>query len=166
MTPSKLLRRFLDSGTRPSSQREASALLDESRSLLVSKLPTTGEIMNTFTAADLDSVNLKGGNVLDQMHAAYLEKQNSTPPKPAKKMNVSTSSASAPRPAVSKPSVIHRATSTAPATATKPAAAPVAPAQLTAAEYATKPLVMKMDEFNKLTPTDRMRFVKDGGKLA
>jgi len=77
MNPSKLLRRFIDTGTKPSSQREASALLDESRSLLVSKLPTTGEIMMNFTKAELDSVDMSG-NVIGQMYKIHNEKQKAT----------------------------------------------------------------------------------------
>mgnify|MGYP003429854406 CR=1 FL=1 len=34
-----------------------------------------------------------------------------------------------------------------------------------AADYATKPLRMTREEFSKLTPADRLRFVHDGGKL-
>jgi len=77
MNPSTLLRRFLDSGKKPILQRETSALLDESRSLLVSKLPTTGEIMMNFTKAELDSVDMSG-NVIGQMYKIHNEKQKAT----------------------------------------------------------------------------------------
>jgi len=96
MNPSKLLRRFIDTGTKPSSQREASALLDESRSLLVSKLPTTGEIMMNFTKAELDSVDMSG-NVIGQMYKIHNEKQKATAaPK-------TSTAAPAPRPAAARP---------------------------------------------------------------
>jgi hypothetical protein len=90
MNPSAILKRFLNSGKQPASQREAAALLDESRGLLLSKLPTTGETISNFTTAELDSVNLKGGNVLDQMHKVYLEKQGFTPSSSPSTMKVFT----------------------------------------------------------------------------
>jgi len=91
MNVSKTLRKFLHTGSRPASQRESGALLDEARSLLVSKLPTTDETIQNFSETELASVNLKGGNVLDKMHKVYLEKQNYTPSNTPSKMKVFTS---------------------------------------------------------------------------
>lgn len=180
MNPSKLLQRFLRTGEKPSSQRDTSAILDESRSILASKLPTTGETIMNFTETELASVNLKGGNVLDQMHKVYIEKQNFTPSNAPSKMKLfpQTPKAStspviartaptarpAPAPvATSKPAaVVHRAT----ATSTKPTATAPSPKLTTAAEFQTKPLHMDRAEFNKLNAADKMRFVKAGGKLA
>lgn len=174
MNISNTLRRWLDHGTRPNSQRECSAILDETRGLLISHLPSTGEIMNTFTAAELDSINPKGGNVLDQMHAAYLKKQNFTPSNtpstmqlftktshPIAKKTATPATRPAPAPVASAKPAVNRAT-------TKPAAAPVAPSpKLTsAAEFATPVLTMTRKEFDLLTPEDKMRFFKTGGKLA
>jgi hypothetical protein len=54
------------------------------------------------------------------------------------------------------------------AAAAKPAPAipaPAKPALETAASYATPQLKMERDEFRKLTPQDKGRFVKSGGTL-
>ena len=123
MNPSKLLRRFLDSGKRPITQRDQSALLDESRSILVSKLPTTGEIMMNFTEAELDSVDMKSGNVLQQMHKIYAGKQK------ANAANQPRPSASPARPAAqAKPSPARPAPTAQPAPA--PPAAPLSDKKL------------------------------------
>jgi hypothetical protein len=148
MNPSKLLSRFLRTGEKPTSQRDTSAILDESRSILASQLPTTGETIMNFTKTELDSINPKGGNVLDQMHKVYLEKQSfkpsSTPstmktftsprktsaPPTAKPVarTAPTAAKPAPAPVASKPAVIHRVNTSATApTAPKPAAAPANP---------------------------------------
>jgi len=84
MNPSKLLRRFLDSGKRPSSQREASALLDESRSLLVSQLPTTGEVTMSFTDEDLDGILANGKKGVLERAVALHRKRNLSAPQPSR----------------------------------------------------------------------------------
>lgn len=174
MNISKTLKKFLHSGDKPRTARETSAILDESRSLLVSRLPSTAVHVQNLTDADIDGILAGGKTGMMERAAAVHREKHFTPstmkvftsPNRAKTSAPSTAkpAATAPRPAPapSKPAVVNRAT----ATATKPATAPSAPAQLTAAEYATPPLVMGLDEFKKLTPADRMRFVKDGGKLA
>lgn len=45
-------------------------------------------------------------------------------------------------------------------------AAPLTPKLTNASEFATAPLVMTRAEFEKLTPIDKTRFFKSGGKLA
>ncbi len=82
MKPSLLLQKFLSTGTKPANQREASALLDESRSLLVSKLPTTAVHVQNLTTGDIDAV-LSGtaGTVLDRAVAVHRAAQKKAPKK-------------------------------------------------------------------------------------
>jgi hypothetical protein len=146
MNPSQLLRKFLSTGTKPASVRDQSALLDESRSILISKLPTTGEIMMNFTEAELDSVDMKSGNVLQQMHKIYDGKQK------ANAANHPRSSASPARPAASvKPS---------PA---RPAAAAPAPPRPAASKPHPAPrlkestdILMRAATMRGISETDRM----------
>jgi len=167
MTPSKLLRRFLENGTKPSSQRLASALLDESRSLLVSKLPTTAETIQNFSDAEIDAITACGKpGAMARAHAIYSEKEGrfvktgnplAARPAPAARPTPKP----APEPVASvKPATIHRAT----ATATKPATAQSAKLT-TASDFQPKTLRMERAQFNLLSATDKMRFVKTGGKL-
>lgn len=81
MTPSKLLKSWL-AGNKPSSTREVSALLDESRSLLVSKLPTTALDIQNMAEADIDGV-LCGteGTVLERAVAVHRAAQTKAPKK-------------------------------------------------------------------------------------
>lgn len=60
---------------------------------------------------------------------------------------------------------------TAPRAAVKPtatqrtASAPVTPGTTTAASFATPPLAMTRAEFSKLSPSDKLKFSQNGGKL-
>ena len=82
MKPSLLLQKFLSTGNKPANQREASALLDESRSLLVSKLPTTALHIQNLTTGDIDAV-LTGtaGTVLDRAVTVHRATQAKPSPK-------------------------------------------------------------------------------------
>jgi hypothetical protein len=168
MNPSKLLRRFLDTGTKPSSQREASSLLDESRSILASQLQTTSQHIQNFTDGDIDQI-LAGGKtgVMARAHAIYNEKQGRFV-KTGNPLAKPTAKAPAPKPsaAASKPApVIHRAKPT--STASKPSTpAPSAPsANITAKDFIKPDQSMTLAEFNKMKPAEKMRFVKSGGKI-
>jgi hypothetical protein len=119
MNPSKLLRRFLDSGKRPSSQRDASALLDEARSHLVSKLPTTDETIQNFSDADIEKITAGGKTgTLERAHKIFLanQRQQSAPSTakavvsaPAPRQAPTAQPAPAP-PAASKPPAAPRLT--------------------------------------------------------
>jgi hypothetical protein len=75
MNPSRLLRAWLD-GHRPTSQRETSAILDESRFLLASKLPTTADHVQNFTDTDLAEITAGGRTgTLERAHKVFLAKQ-------------------------------------------------------------------------------------------
>lgn len=63
------------------------------------------------------------------------------------------------------PAPIHRAVTATASTTAKPTPAPRAPGLTTAASFATAPLVMAHAEFSKLTPADKSKFSKQGGKL-
>jgi hypothetical protein len=167
MNPSAILKRFLHTGNKPSSTREVSALLDESRSLLVSKLPTTSETIQNFSDGEIDTI-LAGGKsgVMDRAYAIYNEKEGrfvktgnplATPPTPAPRP---AAKAPRPAPAASKPAVVNRAS----ATATKPSA-PAPLATITANQFAKPELRMTRSEFDKLSPADKGRFCAEGGKL-
>jgi hypothetical protein len=165
MNPSKLLRRFLENGTKPSSQREASALLDESRSLLVSRLPTTAETIQNFSDADIDKI-VAGGKpgAMDRAHAIYSQKEGRFV-KTGNPLAKPTAKAPAARPApaptaTAKPAVVHRASST----STKPTAPAPSPT-ITAAQFVPPDQSMTLAEFNKMKPAEKMRFVKSGGKI-
>jgi hypothetical protein len=179
MNPSHLLRKFLSTGTKPATQREVSAILDESRSLLVSKLPTTAETIQNFSEAEIEAITAGGKpGAMARAHAIYNEKQGRFV-KTGKPLAKPTAKAPAPAPAATKPApVIHRATATATAskpttihraatTAHKPApSAPSAPsANITAAEFAKPELRMTRAEFDKLSHADRSRFCVSGGRL-
>jgi len=85
MNPSKLLRRFIDTGTKPSSQREASALLDESRSIIASQLQSTSQHIQNFTDGDIDQI-LAGGKTgaMARAQAIHQKYANAAPtPRPA-----------------------------------------------------------------------------------
>jgi hypothetical protein len=110
MNVSTILRRFLDSGKRPSSQREVSALLDESRSLLVSKLPSTAVHIQNLTQGDIDDIVAGGKDGMIDRAVAIHRAQNLSAPRP---------SASPARPAAKA----HPAASVKPSPA-RPAAAP------------------------------------------
>ena len=84
MTPSKLLQKFLHTGSRPADQRSQSALLDEARSHLVSKLPTTAHHISNFTDCEIDSI-LAGGKTggMGRAHAIHIAQYaNASPPPP------------------------------------------------------------------------------------
>jgi hypothetical protein len=165
MNPSKLLRRFLENGTRPSSQREASALLDESRSLLASRLPTTAETIQNFTDAEIEKITAGGkAGTLERSHKIFLAKYGSPSASPTAKPAPSAAARPAPAPAAtSKPATIHRAssTSTKPSTPSTTAPSPT----VTASDFATKPLVMRKTDFDSLTSADKSRFSVAGGRL-
>ena len=80
MTP--LLKKFLSTGNKPANQREASALLDESRSLLVSKLPSTAIHIQNLTAGDIEGI-LAGGRegIMDRAAAVHRAAQAKPAPK-------------------------------------------------------------------------------------
>ena len=82
MNVSPLLKKFLSTGNKPANQRDASALLDESRSLLVSKLPTTALDIQNMAESDIDGV-LTGtaGTVLDRAVAVHRAAQKTAPKK-------------------------------------------------------------------------------------
>jgi hypothetical protein len=80
---SHLLKNFLQSGNKPRSQRETSALLDESRSILVSQLPTTGEHISNFTDADIDGILAGGkGATMARAHSIHRKKYATAAPAP------------------------------------------------------------------------------------
>jgi len=109
MKPSQLLKKFLSTGKKPANQREASALLDESRSLLVSKLPSTAVHIQNLTQGDIDGIVAGGRDGMIDRAVAIHRAQNKAAPRP---------SASPARPAASvKPSPARPA-------ASKPPAAP------------------------------------------
>ncbi len=176
MNPSQLLRKFLSTGTKPASVRDQSALLDEARSHLVSKLPTTAETIQNFTDAEIEAITAGGKpGAMARAHAIYNEKEGRFV-KTGNPLAKPTAKAPAPAPAATKPApVIHRATAT--ATASKPTTihraattahkpAPSAPsANITAAEFAKPELRMTRAEFDKLSHADRSRFCVSGGRL-
>lgn len=81
MNPSKLLKQFLTTGHKPTTLRDQSAILDESRSLLVSKLPSTALTIQNMAEADIDNV-LRGtvGTVLERAVSVH---RAATKPAPA-----------------------------------------------------------------------------------
>ena len=145
MNPSQLLRKFLSTGTKPASVRDQSALLDEARSHLVSKLPTTDETIQNFSDADIDKI-VAGGKpgAMDRAYAIYNEKQGRF---------VKTGNPLAARPAPApvatvKPAVIHRATATAKPTAT------AAPPRARLKE--STDILMRAATMRGISETDRM----------
>jgi len=97
MTPSKLLKKFLHTGSRPADQRSQSALLDESRSIIASQLQTTLEHMQNFTDLDIDNILAGGkGSTLERMNAIHREKYADAAPR-------TPTAAPAQRPATARP---------------------------------------------------------------
>ena len=127
MTPSPTLKKFLTDGTKPTSQREISALLDETFSLLKEIADGKSRITNQADFLTADQLAAKAR----------------------------------PAPVAAKP------TAAAPVATAKPA--PVKPATqtatTTAAQFATPALTITREDFRTLTPQDKGRFVKSGGKL-
>jgi len=113
MKPSQLLKKFLSTGKKPANQREASALLDESRSLLVSKLPSTAVHIQNLTQGDIDGIVAGGRDGMIDRAVAIHRAQNLSAPRPSRP-------AAKARP-TAKPSA---APAPAPAAASKPPAAP------------------------------------------
>jgi hypothetical protein len=167
MNLSHTLKKFLHTGSRPADQRTQSALLDEARSHLVSKLPTTAETIQTFSDAEIEAITAGGKpGAMARAHAIYNEKQGRFV-KTGKPLAKPTAKAPAPAPgATSKPATIHR--STAAAKPTTPAPSALSPKLITAAEFSQKqdtaPRMFK-SEFNKLDHSDRNSFIREGGKL-
>jgi hypothetical protein len=141
MNPSSLLKKFLSTGNKPANQREVSSLLDESRSLLISRLPTTGKIMMNFTEAELDSVDIKGGNVLQQMHKIYAGKQKAN-------------AANQPRPSASPAR---------PAASAKPSPARPAPKPINSMTTNPPSTTPHLDQFEKLEGTAASHFYATHG---
>jgi hypothetical protein len=163
MNVSQTLRRWLDSGTRPKTDRETSAILDESRSLLASQLPSTAIHIQNFTDAEIEKITAGGkAGTLERSHKIFLAKYGSPAASPTAKPAPKATARPAPAPvATAKPAVIHRASST----STKPATpAPSAPT-VTAAQFAKPELRMNKAEFDKLTSADKSRFCVSGGRL-
>jgi|LakMenEpi03Aug12_release.lakeMendotaPanAssembly.Ray.scaffolds.fasta_scaffold28283_6 hypothetical protein len=155
MNPSQLLRKFLSTGTKPASVRDQSALLDEARSHLVSKLPTTDETIQNFSDADIDKI-VAGGKpgAMDRAYAIYNEKQgrfvktgNPLAARPAPAARPARKPAPAPVATV-KPAVIHRATATAKPTAT------AAPPRARLKE--STDILMRAATMRGISETDRM----------
>jgi hypothetical protein len=172
MNPSQLLRKFLSTGTKPASVRDQSALLDEARSHLVSKLPTTAETIQNFSEAEIESITAGGKpGAMDRAYAIYNEKQGrfvktgNPLAKPAAKAP-KAAPRPAPAPVASKPApVIHRATAAAKPTTPAPSATV---ATITAAVYLSRKDTaprMYASEFEKLDHPDRNSFIREGGKL-
>jgi hypothetical protein len=92
MNPSKLLRRFLDTGTKPSTQRDQSALLDESRSIIASQLQTTSHQIQNFTVGEIDTIVAGGKGAIARAAAIHFEKYANTAP-------MTSTAAPTPRPA-------------------------------------------------------------------
>ena len=106
MKPSLLLQKFLSTGTKPANQREASALLDESRSLLVSKLPTTAFHIQNLTQGDIDGIVAGGkAGMIDRAVAIHRE-QNLSAPRPSASPAATAQPSAASKPAP-KPDRIH-----------------------------------------------------------
>ena len=82
MNVSPLLKKFLSTGNKPANQREASALLDESRSLLVSKLPTTALHIQNLSQGNIEDI-LAGGRegIMDRAAAVHRAAQAKPAPK-------------------------------------------------------------------------------------
>ena len=83
MNVSPQLKKFLSTGNKPANQREASALLDESRSILVSKLPSTAIHIQNLTEGDMDGI-LAGGRdgMMDRAAAVHRAAQSKPAQKP------------------------------------------------------------------------------------
>ena len=79
MNPSKLLQKFLQSGTKPSTQRDQTSLLDESRSILVSQLPTTGYHIQNFSDGEIDQILAGGKGAMKRAHAIHIAGQQAQP---------------------------------------------------------------------------------------
>ena len=79
---SHLLKNFLQSGNKPRSQRETSALLDESRSILVSQLPTTGHHIQNFSDGEIDGILAGGKGAMARAHSIHREKYATAAPAP------------------------------------------------------------------------------------
>jgi hypothetical protein len=148
------LQEFIQTGKKPGSQKDTSALLDAARSELLSQTTKPNQIMtdsfiNSLSEADIASIAASKTGTLDRLHTAYLAKQ-----KPAARP---AAKAPAPAPvATSKPApVIHRA---------KPSTTAPSPT-VTANDFATKPLVMRKSDFDSLTSADKSRFSVAGGRL-
>jgi hypothetical protein len=127
MTPSPTLKKFLTDGTKPTSQREISALLDETFSLLKEIADGKSRITNQADFLTADQLAAKAR----------------------------------PAPVAAKP------TAAAPVATAKPA--PVKPATqtatTTAAQFATPKLTITREDFRKLNPQDKSRFLKSNGTL-
>ncbi len=116
MKPSQLLKKFLSTGKKPANQREVFAILDESRSLLVSKLPSTAVHIQNLTQGDIDGIVAGGKDGMIDRAVAVHRAQNLSAPRPSRP-------AATAKPASAKPSPAHPA-----ATAKPSAAAPPRPA--------------------------------------
>ena len=84
MKPSQLLKKFLSTGNKPANQREVSALLDESRSLLVSKLPSTAVHIQNLTQGDIDDIVAGGRDGMIDRAVAIHRAQNLSAPRPSR----------------------------------------------------------------------------------
>jgi hypothetical protein len=169
MNPSRLLQKFLSTGNKPANQRESAALLDESRSLLVSQLPPTAVHIQNLTQGNIDCLTAGGKDGMLDRAVAIHRAQNLSAPRPSRPAAKARPTASVkPSPArpASKPATIHRATATATKPATPATPATSAPlATVSAKEFAKPDQSMTLAEFNKMKPAEKMRFVKSGGKI-
>ena len=131
MKPSQLLKKFLSTGKKPANQREVFAILDESRSLLVSKLPSTAVHIQNLTQGDIDGLVAGGKDGMIDRAVAIHRAQNLSAPRP------------------SRPAAKARPTATA-----KPSAAP-APAPASRLTESTN-ILMRAATMRGISETDRM----------
>jgi hypothetical protein len=120
MKPSQLLKKFLSTGNKPANQREVSALLDESRSLLVSKLPSTAVHIQNLTQGDIDDIVAGGKDGMIDRAVAIHRAQNLSAPRPSRP-------AATAKPATARPAATAKPAARpapAPPAASKPPAAP------------------------------------------
>jgi len=102
MNLSATLKKYLSTGDKPSSQRETSALLDEARSHLVSKLPTTATHIQNLTDGDIESI-LAGGKTGMMARAAAVHREKYYTTRPAAAAARPAAARPAPAPVASKP---------------------------------------------------------------
>lgn len=140
MKPSQLLKNFLSTGNKPANQREASALLDESRSLLVSKLPSTAVHIQNLTQGDIEGIVAGGKDGMIDRAVAIHRAQNLSAPRP------------------SRPAAKARPTATAKPSAARPAPKPIN--SMTTNPPSTTP---HLDQFEKLEGTAASHFYATHG---
>ena len=142
---------FIQSGTRPTSLRETSALLDSCRNqiLLLTKSQTTMS-NKLFTPEDQAFLRANKGSI--SALTAHKAAQALKPKTPILDALVAGKGKLPTAAAAAKP-------------AAPIATAPPAPKLTTAAEFTGSPLVMARSEWQSLSHSNRAKFFSDGGKL-